>query len=83
MSNKNYTLDEVQNASLEYFSGDELASRVWVEKYALQNKNNEYEELTPDDTHKRSAKEFARIEQNYINPLSEEEIYSYFYVKSF
>lgn len=78
MSNKNYTLDEVQNASLEYFSGDELASRVWVEKYALQNKNNEYEELTPDDTHKRLAKEFARIEQNYINPLSEEEIYSYF-----
>lgn len=70
-----YTYDEVYNASLKYFSEDELAAKVFVDKYALQNNGGEYLELTPFDMHKRLAKEFARIEKKYKNPMSEEEIF--------
>lgn len=70
-----YTAQEVKQASLEYFNGDELAANVFQTKYALKNKQGEFLEKTPDDMHKRLAKEFARIEQKYPNPLSEEEIY--------
>lgn len=70
---KTYTRDEVYAASLEYFFGDELAANVFL-KYCLQNQGKYYE-LTPDDMHKRLAKEFARIEEKYINPLKEKEIY--------
>ena len=69
---------EVRSATLNYFNDDALASDVFIKKYALQNQNLEYEDLTPDDTHIRMASEFARIERNYLNPLSKEEIYSYF-----
>ncbi|MFA5153704.1 MAG: adenosylcobalamin-dependent ribonucleoside-diphosphate reductase, partial [Clostridia bacterium] len=68
----------LKTASLEYFNGDTMASDVWISKYALQDKEGNYKELTPTDTHKRLAKEFARIEKNYPNPISEEEIFSYF-----
>jgi ribonucleoside-diphosphate reductase alpha chain len=71
-----YTLDEVRQATLDYFKGDELPTNVWIDKYCLKNKLGEYLEKTPDDMHKRLAKEFARIEQKYINPLSYEEILS-------
>lgn len=71
-----YTYEEVYNASISYFNGDELAAKVFVDKYALQNNNGEYLELTPKDMHRRLAKEFARIENKYSNPMSEEEIFN-------
>ncbi len=73
---KRYTYSQVLEASTEYFSNDEFAAKVFVDKYALQNQQGEYLELTPYDMHKRLAKEFARIERNYPNPLSEEEIFN-------
>jgi ribonucleoside-diphosphate reductase alpha chain len=72
---KTYVASEVKSATLEYFNGDELAVNVWMEKYALRNNEGQFLEKTPDDMHKRLAREFARIEQKYINPLSEEDIY--------
>lgn len=77
-SPKKYTYDEVYQESLKYFNGDSFAAKVFVDKYALQDNENNYIELTPDDCHKRLAKEFARIELKYPNPLSEEEIYNLF-----
>jgi len=71
---KTYTKQEVQNATLQYFNEDELATDVWIKKYCLKDEKNYYE-LTPDDMHRRIAKELARIESKYPNPLSEEEIY--------
>src|SRR5271165_1892364 len=70
-----YTYAQVFEASLEYFHGDELAAKVFVDKYALQNQEGAYLELTPTDMHHRLAKQFARIEQKYSNPMSEEEIF--------
>lgn len=69
-----FTKEEVYNATLNYFNGDSMQTSIWMDKYALKN-NNEFLEKTPDDMHKRLAKEFARIEQKYPNPLSYEEIY--------
>lgn len=74
MVNK-YSYEQVLEASLKYFNGDDLAAKVFADKYALQDTDGKYDELTPDDMHKRLAKEFARIEQKYPNPMSEEEIY--------
>ncbi|PVX52319.1 ribonucleoside-diphosphate reductase class II [Balneicella halophila] len=71
-----YTQDEAFKASVKYFNGDELAARVWVNKYALKDSKGNIFELTPDDMHKRLTKEIARIENTYANPLSEEEIYA-------
>jgi len=73
---KSHTYDEAFNASLKYFGGDELAARVWVSKYALKDSFGNIFELTPDDMHKRIAAEIARIERNYPNPMSEDEVYS-------
>ena len=70
-----YTLDEAYQASLEYFKGDELAARVWVNKYALKDSYGTLFEKTPDDMHRRIAREIARIEKNYPNPLSEDEVF--------
>jgi len=72
---KIYSQEEAVKASLEYFKGDDLAARVWVNKYALKDSFGNIFELTPDDMHKRLAKEIARIEKSYPNPLTEEEIY--------
>lgn len=72
-----YTKEQVRAATLEYFNGDELQTDVFVEKYALQDTEGNYYELTPDDMHRRLAREFARIEAKYPNPLSEDEIYLY------
>ncbi|MBN2774418.1 MAG: adenosylcobalamin-dependent ribonucleoside-diphosphate reductase [Prolixibacteraceae bacterium] len=72
---KIYSQDDAFKASTEYFKGDELAARVWVNKYALKDSFGNIFELTPDDMHRRLAKELARIEKRYPNPLTEEEIY--------
>ena len=71
---RQYTPEEIMKSSLEYFHGDELAANVWMNKYALRDGDCIYE-LNPDMMHHRLASEFARIEQKYANPLSEEEIY--------
>ncbi len=75
MATEIYTFDEAHKASCEYFKGDELAARVWVNKYALKDSYGNLYEQTPDDMHHRLAKEFARIEKKYPNPLSEADIY--------
>ncbi|MFP4525417.1 MAG: adenosylcobalamin-dependent ribonucleoside-diphosphate reductase [Bacteroidales bacterium] len=72
---KTYTYDEAFKSSLEYFKGDELAARVWTNKYALKDSYGNLFEKNPDDMHRRLAKEIARIENKYPNPLGEEEIY--------
>lgn len=71
---RQYTPEEIMKSSVEYFHGDELAANVWMNKYALRNDDKIYE-LNPDMMHRRLASEYARIEQKYANPLSEEEIY--------
>ncbi|MFA9388580.1 MAG: adenosylcobalamin-dependent ribonucleoside-diphosphate reductase [Prolixibacteraceae bacterium] len=73
---RTYSSDEVFQASLKYFKGDDLAARVWVNKYALKDSHGNIFELTPDDMHHRLAKEIARIEKNYDNPMSENELYA-------
>jgi ribonucleoside-diphosphate reductase alpha chain len=71
-----YTEDQLKHAGLQYFKGDTLATNVWIKKYALKLKNeNYYLELTPDETIQRISKEIHRIELKYPNPLSYEEIY--------
>ena len=75
MDNNTYTYDQAYQASLKYFDGDELAARVWVSKYALKDSFGNIFELTPDDMHRRLAREFARIEKKYPNPMSEDEIF--------
>jgi ribonucleoside-diphosphate reductase alpha chain len=75
VTNKVYTSDEAFKASLEYFKGDDLAARVWVNKYALKDSHGNVFELTPDDMHRRLAREIHRIETRYPNPLAEDEIY--------
>ena len=71
-----YSPEEAFNASVEYFNGDELAARVWANKYALKDSFGHLYEKTPDDMHRRLAREFARIEAKYPNPMSEDEIFS-------
>ncbi|HLU80757.1 MAG TPA: ribonucleotide reductase N-terminal alpha domain-containing protein, partial [Flavobacteriaceae bacterium] len=72
---KKYTQDEAFRASLEYFKGDDLAARVWVNKYALKDSDGNVFEKTPNDMHRRLAKEIARVEQAYPNPMTEDEIF--------
>ena len=69
-----YLEQDVRAAALEYFNGNQLAADVWVSKYALRSPDG-LAELTPEDMHRRLAKEFARIESNYPNPMLEEHIY--------
>ncbi len=72
---KIYSFDEAYKKSLEYFEGDELAARVWVNKYALKDSFGNIYEQTPDHMHWRLAKEIARIENKYANPMSEQQIF--------
>ncbi|MDE5900164.1 MAG: ribonucleoside-diphosphate reductase, adenosylcobalamin-dependent, partial [Muribaculaceae bacterium] len=72
---RTYTPEEVHDASLRYFDGDELASRVWASKYALKDSFGNVYEQSPDDMHRRLASELARIEHKYPNPMSAEEIF--------
>ena len=70
-----FPTDEVKAAAKVYFHGDQLAGDVWANKYALKDSDGNIYELTPDDMHRRIAREIARIEKKYPNPLSEETIY--------
>ena len=72
---RTYTYDEAFKASLEYFNGDELAARVWVNKYAMKDSFGNIYEQSPEDMHWRIANEIARIEKKYKNPMSAEEIF--------
>ncbi|MDR1381322.1 MAG: adenosylcobalamin-dependent ribonucleoside-diphosphate reductase [Tannerella sp.] len=78
MNEKFYSFDEAYKASLNYFTGDELAAKVWVNKYALKDGSGNIYEKTPADMHRRLAKEISRIENKYPNPLSEQELYGLF-----
>jgi len=70
-----YSFDEAFKASKDYFGGDELAARVWVNKYALKDSSGKIYERTPDDMHRRLASEISRIEKKYPNPLSFDELF--------
>ncbi|MFW5805780.1 MAG: adenosylcobalamin-dependent ribonucleoside-diphosphate reductase [Bacteroidales bacterium] len=72
---KTYNDEEAYDASLEYFKGDQLAARVWINKYALKDSEGRLFELTPEDMHQRLAKELYRIEKKYDNPMDENYIY--------
>ena len=76
MEKKTYTYDEAFQASLAYFDGDELAAKVWVNKYAMKDSFGNIYEQTPADMHWRIANEIARIERRYANPMSAEEIFN-------
>ncbi|MFI1770747.1 adenosylcobalamin-dependent ribonucleoside-diphosphate reductase [Thalassobellus citreus] len=73
---KTFTQDEAFNASLKYFNNDDLAARVWINKYALKDSHGNIYEKTPNDMHQRIAKELARVEQKYANPISAEDIFN-------
>lgn len=70
-----YPIEEVKAAAKAYFHGDALAGDVWANKYALKDSDGNIYELTPDDMHHRIAREIARIERNYPNPMTEDEIF--------
>ena len=70
-----YTYDEAFEASLAYFGGDELAARVWVNKYAMKDSFGKIYEKSPEQMHWRLANEIARIEKKYKNPLSAQQIF--------
>ncbi len=72
---RTYTQEEAFDASVIYFKGDDLAARVWINKYALKDSQGNLYELTPNDMHRRIAKEIARIEARYPNSLSEEAVF--------
>lgn len=73
---KTYKLEDAVSASKKYFDGDELAATVWVNKYALKDSKGNLYEQTPNDMHRRMAREIARIEKKYANPMPEEEIFN-------
>ena len=75
MENRHYSYDEAFKATLEYFDGDELAARVWVNKYAVKDSYGNIYEKSPEEMHWRIANEIARIEAKYENPMSAEEIF--------
>ena len=74
-TNKTYSFDEAFQASLEYFGGDELAARVWVNKYAMKDSFGRIYEKSPEQMHWRIANEIARIENKYKNPLTAREVF--------
>ena len=78
MEKKTYSYYEAFNASLQYFNGDELAARVWVNKYAVKDSFGNIYEKSPEDMHWRIANEVARIEAKYPNGLKAEELFNLF-----
>lgn len=78
MDQQVFSYDEAFEKSKEYFNDDDLAATVFLTKYALRNEKGEILEATPDMMHRRLAKEFARIEAKYPNPMSEDEIFALF-----
>jgi ribonucleoside-diphosphate reductase alpha chain len=75
---KIYSEEEIRTASIVYFKGDDLATKVWATKYALKDSYGNIYELTPDDMHRRLAREIARTEKKYPNPISEDELFELF-----
>lgn len=75
MERQTYTYDEAFEASLQYFKGDELAARVWVNKYAVKDSFGNIFEKSPEDMHWRIANEVARIEAKYQNGLNAQQLY--------
>jgi ribonucleoside-diphosphate reductase alpha chain len=73
---KTYSYDEAFEASLKYFEGDELAARVWVNKYAVKDSFGNIYEKSPEDMHWRIANEVARVEKKYPNPLSAQDLFN-------
>jgi len=78
VNTRTYSQEEIKQASFEFFKGDDLAARVWSNKYALKDSFGNVYELTPDDMHRRLAREIARIEKTYPNPLTEDELFELF-----
>lgn len=75
-STKVYSKEEVENSTLAYFNGDDFATKVFIDKYALTNGKGKYLEKDPSDMHRRIASEFARVEKaKFKNPFSEQEIF--------
>ncbi|MBR4898664.1 MAG: adenosylcobalamin-dependent ribonucleoside-diphosphate reductase [Prevotella sp.] len=72
---KTYSYEEALQASLAYFAGDELAARVWVNKYAMKDSQGNIYEQSPQDMHWRLAREIGRMERKYQNPMSDEQIF--------
>lgn len=72
---KTHSYQEVYDASLKYFKGDELAARVWASKYALKDSDGRFFELDPSDMHRRIAGEIVRMERKYPNPMNEEDVF--------
>ena len=72
---KTYSYEEAVESAVEYFEGDELAAKVWVNKYALKDSDGNIYESNPDMMHRRMAKEIARIEATYPDAYTEEDIY--------
>ena len=75
MERQTYTYDEAFEASLQYFKGDELAARVWVNKYAVKDSFGNIFEKSPEDMHWRIANEVTRIEAKYKNGLNAQQLY--------
>lgn len=75
---KKISYQEALEASVNYFNGDELAASVWINKYAVKDSFGNLYEKSPEDMHKRLAREFARIESNYPNSITEDEIFDLF-----
>lgn len=73
-----YSFEEAYQSSLSYFDGDELAARVWVNKYALKDSFGNIYEKNPDEMHWRLANEIARVEAKYPHPLSAQELFDLF-----
>lgn len=72
---KTYSFEEAYQEALQYFSGDELAARVWVNKYAMKDSFGHIYEKSPKDMHWRIANEIVRIENKYENPLNVQEVF--------
>ena len=74
-TNQTYSFDEAFQTALAYFGGDELAARVWVNKYAVKDSHGNIYEKSPEQMHRRIADEIARIERKYKNPLTAQEVF--------
>ena len=74
-TNQTYSFEEAFQATLAYFDGDELAARVWVNKYAMKDSFGNIYEKSPEQMHWRIANEIARIENKYKNPLTAQEVF--------
>ena len=78
MDPQTFTKEEIQEATLAYFNGDELATRVWISKYALKDSYGNYYEKSPRDMHWRLAGEIARIESRYPHPMTAQQLFELF-----